>query len=663
MPNIVKGGRMAGLLVYLCGPGRANEHTEPHLVGGDGFLQSWYDDAELHRDSALAIAGYLDKPRRLYGVEVTAPARDDSGQVVARKPAHVWHCSLALEPGEGPLGDGQWQAIAADFMDAMGFTELGSGKAPARWAAIHHGLTTAGGDHIHIAASLVREDGTKVSTHMDQPRAQRVCNDLERKYGLRVLASRETGAGMPGVKPAEQQRAARLGLPEPERLTIARTVRACAAASATEAEFVRACRHEGLLLRARFADGRGDVVVGYSVALKPVRGERPLYYRGSGLAKDLALPRLRELWPSTPELAAEAVAEWTAAKRGRRTPGGTSRPRTSMPAGTWEEQANEVAELREQLRSVPLDDRHSWAVVARQAAGVFAAWSRRTEHTPGPLAATADALARSAQMRYRQPRPKHTQPAALTGTAMLLMHASKTGPAADLVLLRQLANTLKAVHDAHVARGELKQALVLESTVRGQLAQILQTTPAAVPMPAASPANDTAQTAAPEDKTAPVQQTGQPSQAPGQSAATAAVSAAIGPEDAATWRNDPAWPALEQRIVELAGQGLDPVGTLRQAHAMRSLDTAESAVQVMTWRIDKLVHTGDAPAASTAADPDLAAALEALGAASGQAPQQAVTSPLPNPLPAPATTGPAGARTRPSTTPAASSSADSEIGD
>ena len=194
MPNIVKGGRMAGLLVYLCGPGRANEHTEPHLVGGDGFLLSWYDDAELNRDSALAIAGYLDKPRRLYGVEVTAPARDDSGTVVGRKPAHVWHCSLALEPGEGPLGDGQWQAIATDFMDAMEFTAEGSGKAPARWTAIHHGLTKTGGDHIHIAASLVREDGTKVSTHMDQPRAQKVCNELERKYGLRVLVClRETG--------------------------------------------------------------------------------------------------------------------------------------------------------------------------------------------------------------------------------------------------------------------------------------------------------------------------------------------------------------------------------------------------------------------------------------------------------------------------------------
>nr|WP_015062420.1 hypothetical protein [Arthrobacter sp. J3.37]AFK89249.1 Relaxase/mobilization nuclease family protein [Arthrobacter sp. J3.37] len=32
IPNITKGTRMHGLIAYLAGPGRANEHTEPHLV-------------------------------------------------------------------------------------------------------------------------------------------------------------------------------------------------------------------------------------------------------------------------------------------------------------------------------------------------------------------------------------------------------------------------------------------------------------------------------------------------------------------------------------------------------------------------------------------------------------------------------------------------------
>ena len=34
IPNVTKGGRMGGLLSYLVGPGKRNEHTDPHLVAG-----------------------------------------------------------------------------------------------------------------------------------------------------------------------------------------------------------------------------------------------------------------------------------------------------------------------------------------------------------------------------------------------------------------------------------------------------------------------------------------------------------------------------------------------------------------------------------------------------------------------------------------------------
>ena len=57
IPNITRGRRIAGLLVYLAGPGRANEHTEPHLVAGDSAIMAWHDDAELNRDAALESPG------------------------------------------------------------------------------------------------------------------------------------------------------------------------------------------------------------------------------------------------------------------------------------------------------------------------------------------------------------------------------------------------------------------------------------------------------------------------------------------------------------------------------------------------------------------------------------------------------------------------------
>jgi hypothetical protein len=38
MPNITTGSRMGGLVVYLAGDGRANEHTDQHLVAGTASM-------------------------------------------------------------------------------------------------------------------------------------------------------------------------------------------------------------------------------------------------------------------------------------------------------------------------------------------------------------------------------------------------------------------------------------------------------------------------------------------------------------------------------------------------------------------------------------------------------------------------------------------------
>ena len=77
----------------------------------------------------------------------------------------------------------------------------------------------------------------------------------------------------------EYERAVKDGQPwpasrEPDREVLERAVRLSAAASASEGEFVRRLRAEGLIVRPRFAAGREDQVVGYSVALTPAEGQR-----------------------------------------------------------------------------------------------------------------------------------------------------------------------------------------------------------------------------------------------------------------------------------------------------------------------------------------------------------------------------------------------------
>lgn len=494
MPNVVRGHRMAGLMTYLVGPGRHNEHTEPHLVAGDGALMAWYDDNELGRDSALAIARHLDKPRAAYEVEV--------------KGGHVWHCSLSLRADEGTLTDGDWGKIARDFIAAMEFDDNQGTKAPCRWVAVRHGVSTNGNDHIHIAVNLVREDGTKASVHNDFRRAQAAARALETKYGLEELESVRAERATRGYDPAEREAQARArarakyerartkmdaGTPPWERLDgmerqariaaelrtdqprylLSLKVRGCATASRSEAEFVRRLRREGLLVRPRYAEGRTDVITGYSVAERPEAGERPIWYGGGQLGRDLSLPRLRDGWEDTPTGAMDAAAEWNAAKRGRRVvaPG---REATEPTARQWVQQQERLSKLVDRLSEVPVEDRDTWATVARQTAGALAAWSNATEETPGDLAAAAEALSRSAQTYRRTVRPEKARTIAISGAAMLLASAARggQGTVAQAVMLRQLIRLSERVADAAVAARDARQARLISEDVRARLDRV-----------------------------------------------------------------------------------------------------------------------------------------------------------------------------------------------
>ncbi|MBC2644316.1 MULTISPECIES: relaxase/mobilization nuclease domain-containing protein [unclassified Rhodococcus (in: high G+C Gram-positive bacteria)] len=503
--KIGRGEKMSGLLSYLQGPGRANEHSDPHLVTGDSAIMTWHDDNELSHQDAIEIARQLDQPRRVFGTEVKIPnfLRDDHGNEVrdshgtkVRDPidpfrdGNVWHCSLSLHADEGQLTDEKWGAIARRFMDEMGFTDT-SGRSPARWIAVRHGLSVRGNDHIHIAASVVREDGTKVDLYRDWNRASEVVNKLEHEHGLAVIESRNTRTGERGYHRAEQHRAHREGGTELDRELLARRVRACATASNSEAEFVRRLRGQGLVARPRFASGRGDVVVGYKVAIRPANGHSPIFYGGGHLAKDLTLPRLRSEWEDSPQASSAAVDEWNAARRERPTVR-AGRESQELDPKLLDRATEDIGKWNTYLRSIPLDDRAQWARAAGRTAGVFAAWSAKIEPTPGPLAAAARELARSAQLpAYRAYRaPKGTMSAG--GAALIVMQTSGQLPTSvsAMLLLRQLMKAMEAIADAHRAAGELHRALDIEYAVRNELATIHAAQQPRIPVP------DTARTEA-----------------------------------------------------------------------------------------------------------------------------------------------------------------------
>lgn len=484
IPNITRGGNLPGVMAYLVSKGRAGEHVDAHLVAGSSAVLAWHGDDVLSSRAATAIGHELDRPRTATGVRVTQPLRQD-GVKVGVKDAHVWHCSLALHPEENDLGDEAWAHISEAFVTRMGFVD--EDRPPCRWVAVHHGRSrpkdggvdegeAPGSDHVHIVVGLVHEDGRKANVHHDRSRAQQVAGELEREFGLRLLESRQAGLGSRASTPAERGFCEERGETERERL--ARTVRACAAASADEAEFVRRVRGAGLRARPRYASGRDDVVAGYSVAATPAPGQRAGWYGGGRLARDLTLPRLRSAWPDTPGGAGAAVAEWRAARRNQPVVAAGRETRTPDPQ-LWSRYTQEVTALREQLRSVPVDDRAQWAHVAHETAGAFAAWSLQVEDEPGPLAATADVLARSAQLRARQARPRTAAMPSARGAAYVLASVAHggSGTVAQTALLLQLANTAKALHDAHAAAGDVHTARRLEDVVRGQLISVVDRLP------------------------------------------------------------------------------------------------------------------------------------------------------------------------------------------
>lgn len=489
IPNITRGSRMAGLMVYLASTDTdktKNAHSDPHLVAGDAAIMAWYDDGVLDHDDAIAIAKHLDRPRKMFGVSVRVKdfvwdAAKKKRVHVGYKDASVWHCSLSLRAEEGALTDQQWGDIANDFVDAMGFTAA-SGKAQCRWAAINHGTSENGNHHIHIAVSLVREDGTKASTHGDYKRAQQTCRELEVRYGLEQLSSVHATRGYDRAEKATAARDQR----EMHRASLARKVRASASASATEGEFVRRARDTGMLLRPRYAKNTTDVIVGYSVAERPKLGERPIWFGGGTLASDLKLGALREAWMDSPHAATEAAAEWNAAARNKRTVTRTGPEKATPSPQVWVEYTRNATALAEQLRSIPLDDHATWAKAAREVSGAFAAWSHRLEPTPGPLAETAAELSRTAQLRA----PKaHSRPVALpsiAGTAMLFLAASsKNKTAAQAALMVQLANMAAAIYDMHLQSGRTREAERIRAVVATQLKPFAATMPRPVAVGAA----------------------------------------------------------------------------------------------------------------------------------------------------------------------------------
>ena len=127
--KVTRGTDARRLLYYLYGPGKANEHIDPHLVAGFG------DPAELEPERRRGeyrdlrrLAGLLDQP---------LAALNGSNY---RKP--VWHCALRAAPEDRPLSDAEWAQVAEGIMDRTGLAPAGDDLG-VRWVAVRHAPITS----------------------------------------------------------------------------------------------------------------------------------------------------------------------------------------------------------------------------------------------------------------------------------------------------------------------------------------------------------------------------------------------------------------------------------------------------------------------------------------------------------------------------------------
>jgi hypothetical protein len=333
--KVLRGERPTGLLYYLYGPGRHEEHTDPHIVAG------WRVPAELEppvrpdgRRDFRYLNGLLQQPLAALGRG--APNRP------------VWHCVARAAPGDRALSDDEWAKVAAEIMHRTGLAPHGEEDDAVRWVAIRHA-----DDHIHIVVTLARQDGRRPRLSNDYYRVREACLAVESRFGLRRTAPGDRTAARRPTR-AENEKARRQGWREAPRVALRRAVSAAAAAASSEQDFFARLQQAGLLVRKRFSSRNPGEVTGYSVAQPhdTTSAGEPVWYGGGRLAADLTLPKLRRRWSG-------GINGRPVVPEDRLTP----RERAEI----WDHVGRTAAQASEQIRTL--------AAAGDQAAAADAAWA------------------------------------------------------------------------------------------------------------------------------------------------------------------------------------------------------------------------------------------------------------------------------------------------
>jgi len=480
-----RGTRTRGLVEYLFGPGRAEEHTNQRIVAA--WDEAW--QGITHPDGVQ---------RALLTAEVDAPVKR---MPEAAKPAeHVYHVSISNHGQDRNLSDDEWATVAQAVADKLGISGTDT-RAGARWFAVHHGAASGDRDHIHFVATLVREDGRGIYLNKDKLALREVAKEMAARFGLAVR-TRDPGAGqrdlsrpeLAAIQDLEQEQAVDTvkaatnegGEQQPDRTGAAgavvesgapvevprrrleRTVRAAATAASTEAQWLTRLGELGAAVEPRWARG-GDRVVGYRVALldtpRGQAGSKAVWFGGGKLAHDLTLPALRAGWAR----AGDPGPAW------RRPPTAAPVPTEAGLDGTLamtntrrapEQVSRDFAAATTTLRGAVMTARllgGDGAEVARAARDTGGLLAAIAEHAPPAdrrrLVQASVHLARAGQVEHGQARGARSPLSpGFAQVAVTVLTAASGGTASTAVLLAQVARLTRTVAELHAVQSRVAAA-------------------------------------------------------------------------------------------------------------------------------------------------------------------------------------------------------------
>lgn len=424
VPDVSTGSDSRGLIAYLFGPGRRDEHTNPHIVAAwdmNGAPDPGRDPAATYTQLAKRLDHHVDLRTRELGDK--------------KPPQHVWHCPVRTAPGDRYLTDAEWAEVARRVVHATGIAPDGDERA-CRWIAVRHA-----DDHIHIMATTVRADGRRPRTHQDGRRAQAECRRIEAEFGLRRLKSGDLTAPRTPTG-AERAKAERQGQSVTARHWLRERAYAVAAAVHTEADYFAVLQSLGIKVKTRLGPESGDVI-GYSLAAPGDTNNagEPVWYGGSKLAPDLSINRLRERLPD------QEIAD---------------RPRfTADPAEPWQHTIAAIQTAHSVLDSG--DDAAAQGQLAAFGDALYNIASATPAAHRAELRAAASAFNRA---RRSATRADHEAAHALRQAAKELAYASNEPGGLAIALLFATVHLARAAAKWHEQQGHQQQAAAADEAFR-----------------------------------------------------------------------------------------------------------------------------------------------------------------------------------------------------